>query len=324
MSMNPLLECINLRKHFPVKQGRFDPQPALLKAVDGVNLAVHEGETVGLVGESGCGKSTLARLVVGLYKPTSGDIRLEGKSLWSGKPASSFTLARKIQMVFQDPYSSLDPRMTIGATIREPLDIHGLGNTKERRTRVLELLQRVGLDPDHARRYPHEFSGGQRQRVAIARALALNPKIVVCDEPVSALDVSIQAQVLNLLGDLQTEFNLAYLFISHDLAVVSHVSDRAAVMYLGRLVELAPADQLYKDPAHPYAKVLLDAVPKPDPTLKQVPAGLTGDVPSPLNPPPGCPFHPRCPKIMDICRTRPPAWKEIAPGRFASCFLYGE
>ena len=184
---------------------------------------------------------------------------------------------------------------------------------------VLELLQRVGLDPDHARRYPHEFSGGQRQRVAIARALALNPKIVVCDEPVSALDVSIQAQVLNLLGDLQSEFNLAYLFISHDLAVVSHVSDRAAVMYLGRLVELAPADELYRNPAHPYAKILLDAVPKPDPSLKRIPAGLAGDVPSPLDPPPGCPFHPRCPKVMDICRTQSPAMREIAPSRFASC-----
>ncbi|MGE4297887.1 MAG: ABC transporter ATP-binding protein [Desulfovibrionaceae bacterium] len=317
----PVLEMNDVHRHFMVKQGLFDPQPSLLKAVDGVSLAVAPGETLGLVGESGCGKSTLARMAVRLLQPTSGDIRIQGASLWQGGAARVRDLPRKAQMIFQDPFSSLNPRQTVGGAIGEGLAVHGMGRAA-RLDRVRELLEWVGLEPEHAHRYPHEFSGGQRQRVAIARALALGPSLVVCDEPVSALDVSIQAQVLNLLRDLQHRLGLTYLFISHDLSVVSHISDRVAVMYLGRLVELGPAHAIHHAPLHPYTQALLAALPKPDPTQRNTSARLSGDIPSPFTPPPGCPFHPRCPHAMPVCAHTRPQWTAVEPGRFAACHLH--
>lgn len=289
-----------------------------VRAVDGVTLDVIKGETLGLVGESGCGKSTLARCIMGLDSVTTGEILFQNRSIatWEGK-----ALHRRMQMIFQDPYSSLNPRQKIGSIIREGLDIHKIGTPAERKEKVNELLGLVGLRPEHGSRYPHEFSGGQRQRVAVARTLALDPKLIVCDEPVSALDVSVQAQVLSLLKDLQARFDLTYIFISHDLAVVSHISDRVAVMYLGRIMELAPSEALFATPRHPYTEALLSAVLKPDPDDQTERIALAGDLPSPMNPPTGCPFHPRCPKTFEKCANVRPELKEISPGVHVACWL---
>jgi len=294
-----ILEVRDLCKHFPMgKSGWRGNQQTWLKAVDGVSFDLHRGQTLGLVGESGCGKSTCARTIVGLSPPTSGTIRFEGKDLGSLSPRGWAPYRRKIQMIFQDPFASLDPRQTVGSILTEPMAIHKLGKPRERRLRSMQLLEAVGLNPRHLYRYPHEFSGGQRQRIGIARALALEPEVIICDEPVSALDVSIQAQVINLLGELQEQFNLAYLFIAHDLAVVRHICQRVAVMYLGRVVEVADRDTLFANPSHPYTRSLLSAVPHVDPEVESVRQRivLRGDVPSPLTPPSGCTFHPRCPE----------------------------
>ena len=310
--MTLLLEATNLAKHFRTRSG-------LVRAVDGVSFSLARGETLALVGESGCGKSTTARLVLRLIEPTAGSVQFEGQDITALPGAALRRLRRRMQIVFQDPFASLNPRMTVGDTLDEPLLIHGYGDAAKRRARVAELLQLVGLPPEHVRRYPHEFSGGQRQRIGIARALALEPALVVCDEPVSALDVSVQAQVVNLLGDLQQRLGLSYLFIAHDLAVVKHVATRIAVMYLGRIVETASRDALFERPLHPYTRALLAAIPRPDPSQKlarQVPGG---DVPSPLNPPPGCHFHTRCPFVIDRCRTEPPALRQLAPGHLSAC-----
>jgi peptide/nickel transport system ATP-binding protein/oligopeptide transport system ATP-binding protein len=287
--------------------------------VDGVSLTMTRGETLGLVGESGCGKSTLAKCIMGLDGLTTGEIVFQGRTMadWNEK-----ALRRKMQMVFQDPYSSLNPRQKIGSIIREGLDIHSMGTRAERSARVEELLGLVGLRPEHASRYPHEFSGGQRQRVAVARTLALDPDLIVCDEPVSALDVSVQAQILRLLKNLQKQFGLTYVFISHDLSVVSHIADRVAVMYLGRIMELAPSQELFAAPRHPYTEALLSAVLTPDPTHRPERIPLTGDLPSPINPPTGCPFHPRCPKAFDKCPNARPELSEVAPGVQVACWLY--
>ncbi|UEM24842.1 ATP-binding cassette domain-containing protein (plasmid) [Skermanella mucosa] len=315
-----LLTVENLTKHFPIKGG------GVIHAVNGVSLSQRRGETIGIVGESGCGKSTLARLCLRLVEPTSGAIRFDGEDI-RALPARALRARRRdMQIIFQDPYASLDPRMSVGDIIREPLDIHSIGNRAERRVQVAQLLEKVGLPADAARRYPHEFSGGQRQRIGIARAIALKPKLVVADEPVSALDLSIQSQVLNLLVALRVEMNLSYLFISHDLAVIRYISDRVAVMYLGRIVELADVDTLYADPAHPYTRALLSAIPQPDPERRRARTVLAGDLPNPESPPPGCPFHPRCPAAMDHCRTVEPAERNIGtPDRphLVSCHLYG-
>lgn len=295
----------------------------VLKAVDQVSLDVRKGETMGLVGESGCGKSTMARMAARLLPPTEGRILIEGKSIWKKDSAMRTMLPRKVQMIFQDPFSSLNPRQKVGSAIGEGLRIHKTGSAKERKARVEQLLDWVGLSADYAGRYPHEFSGGQRQRLAIARALALDPDLVICDEAVSALDVSIQAQVLNLLVGLQERLDLTYFFISHDLSVVSHIADRVAVMYLGRLVELAASTELYEHPAHPYTQALLKAIPRPDPKHRGHGEKLEGDIPSPVDTPAGCPFHPRCPEAMQVCSERKPEWLEIAPGHWTACFLHG-
>jgi oligopeptide/dipeptide ABC transporter ATP-binding protein len=298
-----ILEVRDLCKHFPMgKSGWRNSQQTWLKAVDGVSFDLHRGQTLGLVGESGCGKSTCARTIVGLYPPTSGSIRFEGTDLGSLSARGWAPYRRKIQMIFQDPFASLDPRQTVGSILTEPMAIHKLGKPRERRLRSMQLLEAVGLNPRHLYRYPHEFSGGQRQRIGIARALALEPEVIVCDEPVSALDVSIQAQVINLLGELQERFNLAYLFIAHDLAVVRHICQRVAVMYLGRVVEVADRDTLFANPSHPYTRSLLSAVPDVDPEVESVRQRivLRGDVPSPLTPPSGCTFHPRCPEREQV------------------------
>ena len=310
---------MDVRKHYRVSSGLMGLRSDTVRAVDGVTLQVEKGETLGLVGESGCGKSTLAKCVMGLEGLTSGEIRFEGRSLgqWDEKD-----LRRRMQMIFQDPYSSLNPRQKINSIIREGLDIHGIGTPAERKAKVEELLGLVGLRPEHGGRYPHEFSGGQRQRVAVARTLALDPDLIVCDEPVSALDVSVQAQVLSLLKKLQKQFGLTYVFISHDLAVVSHISDRVAVMYLGHLMELAPSERLFAQPLHPYTEALLSAVLVPDPARRTERIPLTGDLPSPLNPPSGCPFHPRCPKAFDQCAGARPPLKEVDPGVQVACWLY--
>ena len=318
----PLLRVKDLVKHFPVKGGLFARGVGSVRAVDGVSFEIAKGETLGMVGESGCGKSTTGRCVLRLIEPTSGEVWFEGQNVTGLEREAMRRLCRDMQIIFQDPYASLDPRMTVGAIVGEALVIHQLTKTQdEYRDRIVELLEVVGLHADHLRRYPHEFSGGQRQRIGIARALAVSPKLIVCDEPVSALDVSIQAQVTNLLEDLQEKFDLTYLFIAHDLSVVEHISDRVAVMYLGRIVEIAPARELYTSPRHPYTEALLSAVPIPDPDLKRTRIRLVGDVPNPINPPSGCHFHPRCPKVMERCKTEAPLFRQLEGGHWAACHL---
>ena len=317
-----LLEVKNLKVHFPVKRGMFRPVRDYVKAVDDVSFSIAPGETLGLVGESGCGKTTLGRAIVRLVEPTAGSLVLEGVDITRLDGAALRAQRRKLQMIFQDPYGSLNPRMTVEDIVGEALDIHGLAENKSaRQKRVADLLKAVGLDAAYARRYPHEFSGGQRQRIGIARALAVEPKLIVCDEPVSALDVSVQAQIINLLQDLQQQRGLAYLFIAHDLAVVEHISRRVMVMYLGKVVELAEAKAIIRSPKHPYTQALISAVPVVDPDSKRQRIVLPGDVPSPIHPPPGCPFHPRCPIAEEPCRRDVPALTELGPDHVASCHL---
>ena len=318
-----LLEAQHIVKHFPIRGGVFMKQVGAVRAVDDVSLAIRKGETVGLVGESGCGKTTFGRVILRLEEPTAGALFFEGENLLAFGRGRMRRMRREMQIIFQDPFSSLNPRKTVAQIVGEPLLIHGLRSRREREARVLELLETVGLRREQMRRYPHQFSGGQRQRIGVARALALNPKLIVCDEAVSALDVSIQAQVINLLEDLQERFGLTYLFISHDLGVVEHVSDRVAVMYLGQIVELAASETLYRRPLHPYTQALLSAVPMPDPTLKGERIILRGDVPSPINPPPGCRFHTRCLFAKEVCRKRVPSFREVADGHWVACFFAG-
>lgn len=319
-----LLKVDDLKKHFPITGGVFSREIGSVKAVDGVSFTLRKGETLGLVGESGCGKSTTGRMLLRLIEPSDGSVTFENVNLTDLSKGNLRRLRREMQMVFQDPFASLNPRHTVEKIIEEPLKVHGIGNGKERRKRVRELLETVGLSAYHAKRYPHQFSGGQRQRIGIARALAVKPKLIVADEPVSALDVSIQSQVLNLLKDLQKEFDLTYIFIAHDLGVVRHISDRVGVMYLGRLVEMADSDNVYGNPKHPYTQALLSAVPVPDPEHKKERVILEGDVPSPADPPTGCAFHTRCPMAMDICSQVRPEFREDEPGHYVACHLYGD
>ncbi|MBP3685526.1 MAG: dipeptide ABC transporter ATP-binding protein [Clostridia bacterium] len=323
LNKTPLLEVRDLKEHFDINVGFLKTRP--LKAVDGVSFSINRGETLGLVGESGCGKTTVGRTLLHLYKPTSGEIIYDGKEIKT--KADILEFRKKATMVFQDPYSSLNPRMTVADIIGEPLDIHKLYETKEeRREKILELMDHVGLNSEHASRYAHEFSGGQRQRIGIARALAVNPEFIVCDEPVSALDVSIQAQVINMFDDLQDKLGLTYLFIAHDLLIVRHISDRIAVMYLGKIVEMADADEIYSHPLHPYSKALMSAVPVPDPNTARANRriALEGDIPSPLNAPSGCPFRTRCPHATEACAEAMPEFKEVSSGHFVACHRVGE
>jgi oligopeptide/dipeptide ABC transporter ATP-binding protein len=316
-----LLEVRDLIKYFPVKGGILQRTQGQVKAVDGVSFAVRQGETLGLVGESGCGKTTVGRVVLRLIAPTSGDILFEGQNIARLPESDLKPFRRQMQIIFQDPFSSLDPRTPVGDSIGEGLRVHGVTSSRERQERVLDILHKVGLEDYHARRYPHEFSGGQRQRIGIARALVLRPKLIIADEPVSALDVSIQAQVLNLLRELQSDFGLTYLFIAHNMSVVEHISDRVAVMYLGRIVELTDSVELFRNPLHPYTEALMSAIPVPDPDLRRKRIILKGDVPSPLNPPGGCPFHTRCPYAFDICPTVVPPLVDVGAGHWVACHL---
>lgn len=314
-----LLRVRDLKKYFPIKGGLMRRTVANVKALDGVSFDIKRGETLGLVGESGCGKTTTGRAILRLHNPTAGEVHFEGVDVLKAGRGQMRNLRRDMQIVFQDPYASLNPRIPVGESIAEGLYIHGLGDAKERRQRVAEVLERVGMNSSHMRRFPHEFSGGQRQRIGIARALVMQPKLIVCDEPVSALDVSIQAQVLNLLNDLQKDLGLTYLFIAHNLSVVEHISDRVGVMYLGKMVELADRDRLFEHPMHPYTKALMSAIPLPDPTIKRERIILQGDVPSPVNPPSGCRFHPRCWLAQDICKHEDPIFEEKEPNHFVAC-----
>ena len=317
-----LLEVRNLKKYFPVGGGFFSTKKGEVRAVDGVDLTVEEGETLGIVGESGCGKSTLGRTILRLIEPTAGEVRFEGKDLLKLSPRELRRMRREMQIIFQDPYASLNPRMRVGEIVGEGLEIHNLARGRKKRERVMELLHQVGLREDHYDRYPHEFSGGQRQRIGIARALAVKPRFIVADEPVSSLDVSIQAQIINLMQELQQKMHLTYFFISHDLRVVEHLSHRVAIMYLGKIVEIAPSETIYRDAKHPYTRALLSAVPLPDPERKKERIMLQGDVPSPVNPPPGCSFHPRCAYREDVCDKVEPEL-ESADGHGVSCHVFG-
>ena len=323
-----LLEVKNLKKYFPIQKGFFRRVVGQIKAVDGVNFFIREGETLGLVGESGCGKTTTGRCILRAFEPTAGEVwfRKDGEmvNVFQVPQEEMKALRREMQIIFQDPFSSLNPRMTVMDVVSEPLMIHGIARRSELKSQVRELLEAVGLRAQHMNRYPYAFSGGQRQRIGVARALALRPKLIVADEPVSALDVSIQAQTLNLLEDLQQEFGLTYLFIAHDLSVVEHISDRVAVMYLGVIVELASADELYANPLHPYTEALLSAVPRTDPDHVSQRIVLPGDVPSPANPPPGCKFHPRCRYVRDVCRSKAPLWRELSDDHWVACHLADE
>ena len=316
-----LVEVDNLVKYFPVRAGLLQRVVNHVKAVDDVSFFVRKGETLGLVGESGCGKTTVGRTMLRLIEPTGGAVKFEGRDVFAMKPGELKVTRRDMQIIFQDPYASLDPRVPIGESVMEGLHIHRIGSPKERVDIMLETLQKVGLESYHSRRYPHEFSGGQRQRIGIARALALRPKFIVCDEPVSALDVSIQSQVLNILRDLQAEFGLTYLFIAHNLSVVEHVSNRVAVMYLGKMVEMTSREELFRNPLHPYTQALMSAIPVPNPRLKRQRTILKGDVPSPLNPPTGCRFHPRCPVAIEKCSQVEPAFLEVSPDHWVACHL---
>ncbi|HSG43216.1 MAG TPA: dipeptide ABC transporter ATP-binding protein [Anaerolineales bacterium] len=316
-----LVEVNNLVKYFPVRAGLLQRVVNNVKAVDDVSFFVRKGETLGLVGESGCGKTTVGRTMLRLIEPTSGDVTFDGKDVFSLEAKEMKSVRRDMQIIFQDPYASLDPRVPIGESIMEGLNIHKIGTPKERVDVMMETIKKVGLEDYHVRRYPHEFSGGQRQRIGIARALALHPRFIICDEPVSALDVSIQSQVLNILKDLQQEFGLTYLFIAHNLSVVEHVSDRVAVMYLGKMVEMTTQEDLFQNPLHPYTQALMSAIPVPNPRLKRQRTILKGDVPSPLNPPKGCRFHPRCPVAIEKCSHEEPAFREAVPEHWVACWL---
>lgn len=316
-----LMVVKNLKKYFPVKTGVLQRVSAYVQAVDDVSFEVKKGETLGLVGESGCGKTTVGRTVLRLTNPTSGSVEFDGKDILKLSGNELKAVRRDMQIIFQDPYASLDPRLRVGDSVMEGLEIHRIGNRKDRYQMAIDILKKVGLEEYHARRYPHEFSGGQRQRIGIARALALKPRFIVCDEPVSALDVSIQSQVLNILKDLQDEFGLTYLFIAHNLGVVEHISDRVAVMYLGKIVELTTRDELFRNPLHPYTKALMSAIPIPDPTLKRERTVLKGDVPNPINPPSGCRFHTRCPVAVAQCAEKEPPFVEKSAGHQVACWL---
>nr|WP_206698859.1 dipeptide ABC transporter ATP-binding protein [Shouchella lehensis] len=313
-----------MKTYFDIKGGALSKKVGEVKAVDGVSFSVEEGEIVGIVGESGCGKSTTGKSILRLIEPTSGEVYFNGENILALTDEKVRKVRRDMQIIFQDPYASLNPRHKVGKIIGEPMLIHGIGDKQERKKRVEELLEKVGLRKEHANRYPHQFSGGQRQRIGIARALAVHPKLIICDEPVSALDVSVQSQILNLMESLKDEFKLTYVFIAHDLSVVKHISDRVGVMYLGKMVELASSDALYEEPKHPYTKALLSSVPIPDPDLKSERTILKGDVPSPSNPPTGCTFHTRCPNAMDICKTTVPAWQEVEPNHRVACHLFNQ